>query len=99
MKGSATPFNLRDLPGVPGNLRVYPSDSRLDVRWEAPDDLGDPELTHYRVSLRQQIDGAWKSVFPRTVDAPDTATVYKDLVNGRSYEVYVSRRATAGAAA
>ncbi|MYB44430.1 MAG: fibronectin type III domain-containing protein, partial [Acidimicrobiia bacterium] len=89
-KGSATPFRLQDLPGVPRNLQVYASDSRLDVRWEAPDDLGDPELTHYRVSIRQEIGGAWRGGIPRTVDAPDTATVYKNLVNGRSYQVHVA---------
>ena len=77
------PFKLEDLPGVPQNLRVYPSDSRLDVRWEAPGDLGDPELTHYLVSIP-------RTGISRTVDAPDTATVYKDRVNGRAYQVSVA---------
>ena len=80
---SATPFRLRDLPGEPRNLRVYPSDSRLDVRWEAPEHLGDPELTHYLVSIP-------RTGISRTVDAPDTATVYKDRVNGRAYQVSVA---------
>ena len=80
---SATPFSRRDLPGTPKNLRVHPSDARLDVRWEAPDHRGDPELTHYLVSIP-------RTGIPRTVDAPDTATVFKDRVNGRSYQVSVA---------
>ena len=40
------------LPGAPSNLVLTPGDGEITATWEAPEDLGNPKLSHYRVEHR-----------------------------------------------
>ena len=89
-EATATPL----LKFTPRNVRTTDRDGRLEVAWEAPDGLGDLELTGYRVQWRQQ-DQQWDSSRQATVTdgPPEPADTWlhsiPSLTNGTRYWVRV----------
>ena len=46
------PPEEKRVPGAPRNLTLTPGDGTITANWLPPEDLGNPELTHYRAEIR-----------------------------------------------
>ena len=80
------------LPGAPQNLRLIPGDQSITVQWDAPQNLGNPELDGYVVRWAQAGTTDWKYLAAASVD-PNliiTDMVLDGLTNGTEYEVQVA---------
>ncbi len=74
-------------PTAPRNLALTPGATEIQVSWDAPEDLGNPEITGYTLEHRVVTDdggGSWTS---RKVTA--TSATIEGLTTGETYEVQV----------
>ena len=71
-------------PSAPRNLALTPGDREIRASWQAPEDLGDPEITDYLVQYRRTGETSWDS---RKATASPAAIA--GLTNGTEYEVRV----------
>ncbi len=83
-------------PSEPRNLALTPGDGEIQVSWDAPTDLGNPEITGYTLEYRADGGSSWLSRKVTTTSATITG-----LDNGKPYDVQVlasnaSGDATAG---
>ena len=92
---TATPEEPRTedyrVPSAPRNLRLTPGDGKIEVSWDAPEDLGYPSLHGYTVSYEQV--GSNSS---RSVSASGVRFTITGLTNGAAYEVWVHAQNSQG---
>ena len=79
-----TPSEQGRPPSAPRNLQLTPGDRKIEVSWDEPEDLGDPEIDTYYVAYRKVGATKWMNV-GRT----NTSVTLKGLENGVEYEVQV----------
>ena len=71
-------------PTAPRNLALAAGDGKMDVSWDAPSDLGNPEIEGYTVEYRADGAESWTSQ-----RATGTSATVTGLENGTEYEVRV----------
>ncbi|MDE0232267.1 MAG: fibronectin type III domain-containing protein, partial [bacterium] len=82
-----TPTPTARPPSAPRNLLLTPGDGKIEVSWDAPEDLGDPAIDHYYVGFRKVGAPRWRHLLRTTTS---TSATLKGLDNGVEYEVQVS---------
>ena len=87
---SATPASPEDkrVPGAPKNLRLMPGNGLVVVEWDAPGDVGKPDLHGYGVYFCEAPPLNWfdgKTLWVKS----DTHKTNIYLENGRPYDVQV----------
>ena len=80
-------------PGIPRNLTLTVGDRQLAASWDAPTDLGNPELNDYDVQYRPGTSGNWLNWSHSGTGRTATIT---GLTNGQSYQVKVAARNSVG---
>ena len=83
-KLKATPLDPDRRPSAPRNLALTPGDGEIQVSWDAPSDLGKPEIDGYTVQYRASGETSWKAQ-----EAKATSATITGLTNGTEYEVRV----------
>lgn len=84
---SAEPQAPPEPPGAPRDLTLTPDDGQIIVKWETPEDLGNPEVSGYLVQHRADGADDWRSV---EVQDTGEGLLLGDLENGWLYHVRVS---------
>ncbi len=73
-------------PSAPRNLSLTPGDGHIAVSWQAPKDLGNPEIDSYYVEFREVGDEQWVSAG----EFDGASATIEFLENGTEYEVRVA---------
>ena len=82
--------NEKRAPGAPRNLTLTPGDGAITANWLPPEDLGNPELTHYRAEIRANDTPASNPWVGEKVSGTTTTMVFDwALENGWPYTVRV----------
>ena len=81
---TATQSESGHSPSAPRNLRLTPGDGKIEVSWDEPEDLGDPELEGYSVGFRKAGANNWTYV-----ERTSTSASLEGLENGVEYDVWV----------
>ena len=96
--GDGTPSSKkgtpRTIPDAPTNLNVSPSNEKLTLTWEAPNENGGISITGYVVEYKEDIAQSWipsnEAVATSTIDGTTTySTSIPDLLNDTLYDVRV----------
>ena len=74
-------------PTAPRNLALTAGDGKIDVSWDAPSDLGSPQIEGYDVEYRKPGGNSWTSQGATGTSA--TSATISGLENGTEYEVRV----------
>lgn len=69
-----------DVPSAPRNVEADRAGEKVQVRWDAPADDGDRNLTTYRIQHRATENGSWSVL--GTVPAEGTTYVHRDAGDG-----------------
>ena len=96
--GDGTPSSKkgtpRTIPDAPTNLNVSPSNEKLTLTWEAPNENGGISITGYVVEYKEDTAQSWipsnEAVATSTIDGTTTySTSIPDLLNDTLYDVRV----------
>ena len=77
------------VPGEPPNVEFEPGDGRIKVTWREPWNLGNPELTGYRVQYRVDGSAEWLPATPYSVGRSARSYTIRGLTNCTTYQVQV----------
>ena len=82
---TATPQGTGERPPTaPRSLKLTPGDGKIEVSWDAPADLGEPEIQGYTVQYRASREDPWTSQ-----QVTGTSATISELENGTEYQVRV----------
>ena len=77
------------VPGEPPNVEFEPGDGRIKVTWREPWNLGNPQLTGYRVQYRVDGSADWLPATPYSVGRSARSYTITGLTNCTTYQVQV----------
>ncbi|MBL4595425.1 MAG: fibronectin type III domain-containing protein [Robiginitomaculum sp.] len=89
---SDTTFTIPDAPTI---TQVNPSNTEIEIVWDAPVNNGGSEITSYKVEFKKSSDAAWSPSTSPPLDGETNVTVI-GLTNGVPYEFRVSAISAVG---